>query len=91
MDTTTLGRALERGMAAEGRLLKFKVSVADKPNGLADMCTMLAGIGASVRDCVPERACVTGDVTRIQVRNISHFLVKHPITNNFFIMVVFDL
>ncbi|KAF9415479.1 hypothetical protein HW555_006901 [Spodoptera exigua] len=61
MDTTTLGRALERGMAAEGRLLKFKVSVSDRPTGIADLCTMLAGIGASVRDCVPERACVKGD------------------------------
>ncbi|CAH0690237.1 unnamed protein product [Spodoptera exigua] len=56
MDTTTLGRALERGMAAEGRLLKFKVSVSDRPTGIADLCTMLAGIGASVRDCVPEQS-----------------------------------
>ncbi|KAH9639290.1 hypothetical protein HF086_014154 [Spodoptera exigua] len=71
MDTTTLGRALERGMAAEGRLLKFKVSVSDRPTGIADLCTMLAGIGASVRDCVPERACVKGDVTKIQASNIS--------------------
>ncbi|CAB3245689.1 unnamed protein product [Arctia plantaginis] len=62
IDTTTLTRALERGMAAEGRLIKFKVTVVDRPGGMADLCGLLANLGVTMRDCVPERAWVKGDV-----------------------------
>ncbi|KAJ8714084.1 hypothetical protein PYW08_007704 [Mythimna loreyi] len=58
IDPTTLGRALDRGMAAEGRLIKFKVAVWDKPGGLAELCGRLTGIGITIRDCVPERTCI---------------------------------
>lgn len=67
IDTTTLARSLERGMAAEGRLVKFKVTVSDRPGGMADMCSLLATIGVTIRDCVPERAWVKGDVFSCQV------------------------
>ncbi|XP_049704597.1 L-threonine ammonia-lyase [Helicoverpa armigera] len=70
IDATTLSRALERGMAAEGRLVKFKVTVSDRPGGLADLCSMLAGIGVTMRDCVPERAWVKGDVFSVQLKVI---------------------
>lgn len=33
IDTTTFGRCLERGLAAEGRLMKFTVTVSDRPGG----------------------------------------------------------
>ncbi|PZC77611.1 hypothetical protein B5X24_HaOG203167 [Helicoverpa armigera] len=67
IDATTLTRALERGMAAEGRLVKFKVTVSDRPGGLAELCSMLASLGVTMRDCVPERAWVKGDVFSVQV------------------------
>lgn len=67
IDSTTLARALERGMAAEGRLIKFKVIVVDRPGGMADLCTLLASIGVTVRDCVPERAWIKGDVFSCEV------------------------
>ncbi|KAJ8723858.1 hypothetical protein PYW07_007838 [Mythimna separata] len=70
IDSTTLSRALERGMAAEGRLVKFKVTVSDRPGGLADLCNMLANIGVTMRDCVPERAWVKGDVFSAQLKVI---------------------
>ncbi|KAJ8714085.1 hypothetical protein PYW08_007705 [Mythimna loreyi] len=70
IDSTTLSRALERGMAAEGRLVKFKVTVSDRPGGLADLCSMLANIGVTMRDCVPERAWVKGDVFSVQLKVI---------------------
>lgn len=69
IDTTILARALERGMAAEGRLVKFKVTVYDRPGGMAEMCALLAGIGVTMRDCVPERAWVKGDVFSVEVRH----------------------
>lgn len=33
IDTTVLGRCLERGLAADGRLVKFTVTVSDRPGG----------------------------------------------------------
>ncbi|XP_021186424.2 L-threonine ammonia-lyase [Helicoverpa armigera] len=70
IDTTTFGRALERGMAAEGRLVKFKVSISDRPGGLAELCGMLAGIGVTLRDCVPERVCVKEAIFNVQFKVI---------------------
>lgn len=68
--TTVLARALERGMSSEGRLVKFKVTVNDRPSGMADLCALLAAIGVTLRDCVPERAWVKGDVFSIEVKVI---------------------
>ncbi|XP_060805269.1 L-threonine ammonia-lyase [Amyelois transitella] len=70
IETTILARALERGMAAEGRLVKFKVTVSDKPGGMAELCSYLAGIGVMLRDCVPERAWVKGDVFSVEMKVI---------------------
>ncbi|XP_063628042.1 L-threonine ammonia-lyase-like [Cydia splendana] len=68
IDTSILARALERGMAAEGRLIKMKVTVSDRPGGLAELCQMMTAIGVTVRDCVPERAWVKGDVFSAQMK-----------------------
>lgn len=67
MDTTILARALERGMAAEGRLVKFKVTVYDRLGGIADLFSQLASIGVMLRDCVPERSWVKSDVFSVEV------------------------
>merc|ERR1712055_944350 len=37
IDTTLLGRCLERGMAADGRLVTFSVTVSDRPGGIAEL------------------------------------------------------
>lgn len=47
--------------------MKFKVSVQDRPGGMADLCSLLAGIGVTIRDCLPERTWVKGDVFSVQV------------------------
>ena len=44
-DTTVLGRCLERGLAADGRLCRFLVTVSDRPGGIAELTKLLAGIG----------------------------------------------
>ncbi|KAJ2953370.1 hypothetical protein O0L34_g960 [Tuta absoluta] len=71
IDATILARALERGMAAEGRLVKFKVTVHDRPGGLSDLCGLLAGMGVILRDCIPERAWVKGDVFSVTMKIIA--------------------
>ena len=45
IDTTVLGRCLERGLAADGRLCRFIVTVSDRPGGIAELTKLLAGIG----------------------------------------------
>lgn len=67
IDTNILARALERGMASEGRLVKFKVTVSDRPGGMAELCSLMAHCGVTLRDCIPERAWVKGDVFSVEV------------------------
>ncbi|XP_053613765.1 L-threonine ammonia-lyase-like isoform X2 [Plodia interpunctella] len=68
IDTTILGRCLERGLAAEQRLVKFKVTVSDRPGGIAELCRNIASIGVSIKDIMQERAWVFGDIFSVEVK-----------------------
>ena len=46
IDSTVLGRCLDRGLAADGRLVRFVVTVSDRPGGIAELTQLLANIGA---------------------------------------------
>jgi threonine dehydratase len=37
VDTPVLGRVLERGLAADGRLVRFTTAVSDRPGGIASL------------------------------------------------------
>lgn len=56
IDTTVFGRCLERGLAAEGRLVKFKAEVSDRPGGIHELCRLLSHLGVSIKDIMHERA-----------------------------------
>lgn len=56
IDTTVFGRCLERGLAAEGRLMRFSVTVGDRPGGISELCNLLAKLGVSIKDVMHERA-----------------------------------
>jgi len=52
IDTTVLGRCLERGLAADGRLCRFVVTVSDRAGGIAELTRRIADIGVrSIRTC----------------------------------------
>jgi len=68
IDTTLLGRCLERGLAAEGRLVTFSVTVSDRPGGIAELTRTIANVGASVKDIVHERAWVRQNTFSVGVR-----------------------
>lgn len=68
IDTTILGRCLERGLAAEGRLVKFKATVSDRPGGISELCKLICSIGVSIKDVIHERAWVTSDVFSVEVK-----------------------
>ena len=45
IDTSILGRCLERGLAADGRLVAFKVLVSDSPNAIAQLSKLIGEMG----------------------------------------------
>lgn len=67
IDTTIFGRCLERGLAAEGRLLRFCVTVSDRPGGVSELCGILAKLGVSIKDIMHERAFLR-DIHSVDVK-----------------------
>lgn len=67
IDTSMLGRVIERGLAADGRLYRFTARISDRPGGLARFATLLAEEGASVRDIEHDRAFAGDDVSQVVV------------------------
>merc|ERR1719239_309108 len=68
IDTTLLGRCLERGLAADGRLVNFKVTVSDRPGGIAELARTISNLGVSIKDIVHERAWVRENTFEVGVR-----------------------
>ncbi|EDO47936.1 predicted protein, partial [Nematostella vectensis] len=90
IDSTVLGRCIERGLAADGRLCRMIVTVSDRPGGIADLTRLLASLGASVKDMYHERAWLTSSVFSVQikvvieVRDKEHGLeVKEALENSY--------
>jgi threonine dehydratase len=70
IDTTILGRVLERGMARDGRLCRFSTVISDRPGGLARFSGLIAEAGASVVDIAHDRAFASEDITTVTVHCI---------------------
>ncbi|GMI40318.1 hypothetical protein TeGR_g2458, partial [Tetraparma gracilis] len=68
IDTTTLGRVIDRGLAADYRLVRFVATVSDRPGGIARLTTLLADNGASIKDIYHERAWLHSSVSNVQVK-----------------------
>ncbi|EEF61166.1 threonine ammonia-lyase [Pedosphaera parvula] len=68
IDTTILGRVLERGLASDGRLCQFTATISDRPGGLAQFAALVAGEGANVVDIEHDRAFASGDISTVVVR-----------------------
>ena len=45
IDTTVLGRVIERGLAVDGRLCRFVVTVTDRPGGIAELTKLICHLG----------------------------------------------
>ncbi|CAF0981816.1 unnamed protein product [Rotaria magnacalcarata] len=68
IDTTVLGRVLERGLVADKRLVKVWLTVSDRPGSLAQMCKLFSTAGASVKDIYHERAWLKSDMFSVQIQ-----------------------
>jgi threonine dehydratase len=67
IDTNVLGRIIERGLVADGRLCRLRANISDRPGGLARFTSVLAEEGASVRDVEHDRAFAGDDVSHVIV------------------------
>jgi threonine dehydratase len=67
IDTTILGRVLERGLAHDGRLCRFSATISDRPGGLARFAGLVAEAGASIIDISHDRAFASEDITTVTV------------------------
>ena len=56
IDTSTLGYCIERGLVADGRLIKFEAVVSDRPGGISGLCAVIAEAGASIKHINHDRA-----------------------------------
>ena len=55
VDTPLLGRVLERGLVADGRIVQIATSVSDRPGGIAAFTKVLAELGTSIKDIRHDR------------------------------------
>ena len=67
IDTSTLGRILERGLAHDGRLCRITVTISDRPGGLARFATIVAEEGGSIIEIDHDRAFASDDLTLVVV------------------------
>lgn len=65
IDTTVLGRVMERGLAADCRLVNFYATVSDRPGGIARLTALLSEEGASIKDIYHERAWLHSSVDQV--------------------------
>lgn len=68
IDTSLLGRIIERGLAADGRLCRFEATISDRPGSLSRFTALVADAGASVKDIAHDRAFAGEDVNSVVVR-----------------------
>mmetsp|Transcript_76265 Transcript_76265/g.218008 ORF Transcript_76265/g.218008 Transcript_76265/m.218008 type:complete len:453 (-) Transcript_76265:1396-2754(-) len=70
IDTTTLGRVIDRGLAADERLVRFVAQVSDQPGGIAGLTKLLADEGGSIKDIYHERAWLQTSISNVQAKVI---------------------
>ena len=67
IDTSALGRIIEVGLVADGRLCRFTVTISDRPGGLARLAEIIASTGASIKEIVHDRAFSGPDLSAVRV------------------------
>ena len=72
VDVPVLGRVLEGGLAEDGRLVRFEVTISDRPGGIARLTELLSAVGVSVKDIHHERGfgLYDDDAQSVRVRVI---------------------
>jgi len=67
IDVTLLGRVIDHGLAADGRLVRFRGRISDKPGGLAKFCDVIGRSGATIRQIFHDRTFEGDDFSMVKV------------------------
>ncbi|MEX2176285.1 MAG: threonine ammonia-lyase [Pirellulaceae bacterium] len=67
IDPLILGRVIEIGLAADGRLVRLIATISDRPGGLAALAEAVAQTGASIQQITHDRAFAGPDVSSVRV------------------------
>ena len=67
IDSTVLGRCIDRGLAADGRLCRFIVTVSDRPGGIAEVTRLLASLGARYAS-----SCLLKSISQVAYEKLSY-------------------
>jgi threonine dehydratase len=67
---TTLSRIIDRGLAADQRLIRFVATVSDRPGGIAKLLKIIGATDASIKDIYHERAWLYSSIDKVQVKCI---------------------
>ena len=67
IDPAVLGRVIEHGLVADGRLVQFRSTISDRPGGLARLAQAIADAGASVKQITHERAFSQANFASVEV------------------------
>jgi len=67
IDPAVLGRVIEKGLVADGRLARFTAVISDRPGGLATLAGAIGQAGASIKEVTHDRAFSGPDVNAVRV------------------------
>jgi threonine dehydratase len=67
IDLNVLGRIIERGLVADGRLCRFTAIISDRPGGLAKVAQLIAASGGSIKEIEHDRAFSGPDLFAVNV------------------------
>ncbi|CAM9306076.1 unnamed protein product [Pylaiella littoralis] len=68
IDVPVLGRVIDRGLAADMRLVRFVTTVSDRPGGIAELTASISQAGGSIRDIYHERAWLHSNMDQVQIK-----------------------
>ena len=67
IDPLILGRIIDVGLAADGRLARLTATISDRPGGLAHLTSLIAASGASIQQITHDRVYSGPDVSSVRV------------------------
>jgi threonine dehydratase len=67
IDPLILGRVIDVGLAADGRLARLVATISDRPGGLAHLSAVIAQCGASIQQITHDRVFSGPDVSSVRV------------------------
>lgn len=85
IDVTVLARIIERGLARDGRLCRVVAEISDRPGSLAQLLTLIASTGASIKEVTHDRSfgpadvAMTGVMVVVETRDRAHIDDVHGV------------